>query len=910
MLTGGEWRLRFDTVRRRLLLLVLAVVIPLTLFAVLTIAFALRLERRAAERRVLDAARTVSLALDREFASAEAALKVLATSTALRQGDLDAFRAQAITARTSEEAWILLFDAQAMQVVNTGFEVGTPPVRRANPERVAQIFASRQSDVSDLYVGALTRRHIITIDVPVVWEDRVHYVLSQAFYPEYFERVLREYPWPADWVLGIFDGTGLTVARSHRAEDTVGRPARPELLAAAARRNEGSLEHDSRDGIRVHDAFTRSRRAGWLVAVAAPVAALNAPVYKGLAGIGAGAALALGAAAVLAFVISRRISAPLAAAADAARSLGRGEPLSEVPSGPVEIRDISAALHEAAVAVDTRQRALAQLQAITDVALTHLKPEDFLQRLLERVRDFVGADTVALLTTSPDQGDLVIRATLGFQERIARRQRIPMGTGFAGRVASERRAILVSPVNESDLVSSFLADQGLGALFGVPLLVEDRMIGVLHVGWRGPHTVTEGELDLLQRVAGRAALGLERANLFESVQDANRELERLLRAAELANTAKDQFLATVSHELRTPLNAILGWAWLLRAGTLDAQARERALETIERSGKAQARLIEDLLDVSRIVARTLRIERAPVSFRTVVSAALDTLRPAATGKGIEIRLQAGSRELVVEGDRNRLEQITLNLVSNAVKFTPAGGRVEVLLREVDGEAELVVRDTGIGIAAEVLPYVFDHFRQADQSSTRRHGGLGLGLTIVKQLVELHQGTVRAESDGPERGATFVVRLPLAQRHEAVPPAGAPPALPRRRLGGLESVRILLVDDEEDNLTLLTQGLRLAGADVVAVRSAARALQIFEMVRPDVLVTDLSMPEQDGYDLLARLRARFADGEPPIPAIALTAHAQADDRQRAFAAGFAAHVAKPVDPDVLVASVRAVCAAAR
>jgi CheY-like chemotaxis protein len=298
-----------------------------------------------------------------------------------------------------------------------------------------------------------------------------------------------------------------------------------------------------------------------------------------------------------------------------------------------------------------------------------------------------------------------------------------------------------------------------------------------------------------------------------------------------------------------------------------------------------------------------------VSFRPIVSAAIDAIGPTAVRKGVDVRVETGTRELVVEGDRNRLEQITLNLLSNAVKFTPAGGRVEVRLCELDDEAELVVRDTGIGITADVLPHVFDHFRQADQSSTRRYGGLGLGLTIVKQLVELHQGTVTAESAGPERGATFVVRLPLAARHDADTRAGEPADLLRRRLGGLEGIRILLVEDEEDNLAVLTHELRVAGADVVAVRSAAQALQSLEAVRPDVLVTDLSMPEQDGYDLLARVRARATAGQPPIPAIALTAHAQAGERERTFAAGFAAHVTKPVDPGLLVASVQAVCGVA-
>jgi signal transduction histidine kinase len=737
-------RLRFDTIRGHLVLLVLAVVVPLVLFALVTVGFVLWLERRTGEDRVLDAARTVALALDREFASAEAALRVLATSMVLRQGDLLRFREQALVARTSDEAWILLFDRNAMQVLNTRFPPGIPRVRRSNPERVTEIFATRQPSVSDLYVGALAQRLIATVDVPVIWNDKVQYVLTQSFFPEYFDRLTREYPLPEEWVVGIFDRNGITVARSLRSADFIGRPIRPELLAAARAAPEGSLEHTTRDGLQVHDAFTRSRRSQWIVAVAAPMSVLNAPVFKALTVIGAGAALALAVAGALAILFAKRISAPLAATASAARSMGRGEPPSPVTSSAVEIRQISTALHEAANAITGREQRVAEL---------------------------------------------------------------------------------------------------------------------------------------------------------------NRDLERLLREAQRANAAKDDFIATVSHELRTPLNAMLGWVWLLRAGTLDERTRQRALETIERSGKAQARLIEDLLDVSRIVAKTLRIERAPVGVRTVVAGAIDTIRPIADRKPIELRLDLGAHELVVEGDRTRLEQVALNILSNAVKFTPAGGHVEVRLGRTEGQVELVVKDSGIGIAPDVLPHVFDHFRQADQSSTRHHGGLGLGLTIVRQLVELHGGTVTAESTGLGAGATFAVRLPLARAEvagvsrPAVADAGRPP------LGGLEGLRVLLVEDNEDNLAVVEHQLTLAGARVVAVASATQALEALERQRPDVVVTDISMPEQDGYTLLATIRARFHEGR-PIPAVALTAHAQQEDRARASAAGFTAHVAKPIDPDQLVAAVRA------
>jgi signal transduction histidine kinase/CheY-like chemotaxis protein len=377
--------------------------------------------------------------------------------------------------------------------------------------------------------------------------------------------------------------------------------------------------------------------------------------------------------------------------------------------------------------------------------------------------------------------------------------------------------------------------------------------------------------------------------------------------AENASRLKDEFLITVSHELRTPLNAILGWATLLRAGQLDKDKMQRALETIERNAKAQARLVDDLLDTSRIITGKLRLETQLVDLATVVASALDSVRHAAEAKGVDLVLQLPADVEPVLGDQNRLQQVVWNLLSNAVKFTPQGGRVEVLLRSVDSQVEVVVRDTGMGIRAEFLPHVFDRFRQADGSTTREFGGLGLGLAIVRHLVELHGGKVQAESDGEDKGATFTIRLPFATRQEnssapakkhPTPIDGTPS--PHKSLHKLQGVRVLVVDDEPDARELISAVLKQQGAEVRGCSSAAEGLKETISWKPDVLLSDIGMPEEDGYDFIRKVREWEIEAGGKIPAIAVTAFTRVEDRNKALASGYQAHISKPIKLAELVA----------
>lgn len=408
-------------------------------------------------------------------------------------------------------------------------------------------------------------------------------------------------------------------------------------------------------------------------------------------------------------------------------------------------------------------------------------------------------------------------------------------------------------------------------------------------------------------------LAREQAARKEAEQAYNLSAESLRREqaarkqAEEASRMKDEFLATVSHELRTPLNAILGWAGILRRNSADTNMSAQAVETIERNARAQTQLIEDLLDVSRIITGRMRLDVQPVEIPVIIQAAVDAIHPAADAKEIQLQVVIDSKAGPISGDPNRLQQIVWNLLSNAVKFTPKGGKVQVQLERTNSYIDITVSDTGNGISSEFLPYVFDRFRQADSSYTRTHGGLGLGLAIVRQLVELHGGTVAAQSAGEEQGATFTVKLPITiSKDVAAYSTGSLEARERRAISipteyapRLDGLRLLIVDDEPDACELLLTILKECGAEAQATGSAAEGLEVLRQWRPDVLISDIGMPYEDGYSLIGKIRALLNEEGGQIPAIALTAHVRAEDRLRALSSGFDAQVSKPLEPVELI-----------
>jgi signal transduction histidine kinase/CheY-like chemotaxis protein len=400
-------------------------------------------------------------------------------------------------------------------------------------------------------------------------------------------------------------------------------------------------------------------------------------------------------------------------------------------------------------------------------------------------------------------------------------------------------------------------------------------------------------------VTDRKAAEIEREQLLDNERLARRD-------AEQANRLKDEFLSTVSHELRTPLNAIFGWAQLLKGGKLDAADVSEGVAVIERNARVQTQIIEDLLDMSRIISGKLRLNIGRVDLAQVVQAAVDSVRPAASAREIQLGKSVDPESAIISGDPNRLQQVVWNLLSNAIKFTPKGGRVEVAVKPIDSNMQIIVSDSGEGISPEFLPHIFERFRQADSSASRSHGGLGLGLSIVRHLVEMHGGTVSALSNGLGHGAQFIVTLPIAAVLPVavnMPKEGLPREMPPLSLKG---IRVLVVDDEADSRDLVRVVLEKSEAQVTTAASGAEALRELEHRSSDVLISDIGMPGLDGYQFIRAVRER-GNG---VPAAALTAFARSDDRRRAMLAGYQLHVAKPVDPSELVAIVASLAARAK
>lgn len=409
------------------------------------------------------------------------------------------------------------------------------------------------------------------------------------------------------------------------------------------------------------------------------------------------------------------------------------------------------------------------------------------------------------------------------------------------------------------------------------------------------------------RIIGASKIGRDVTEEKRAREERDRLLELAEKSkadAEAANRLKDEFLATLSHELRTPLNAILGWSSILSMNTVDPDDLKQGLAVIERNARIQVQIIEDLLDVSRIISGNMRLDVQRVNLHEIINAAITAVTPAAEAKGVRIHKVLDSLAGAVSGDAARLQQVVWNLLTNAVKFTPKGGRVQVLLERVNSHVEISVIDSGVGIRPEFLPHIFERFSQADSSTTRRHGGLGLGLAIVKQLTELHGGTVRAKSPGEGQGSTFVIGLPITVVHdlprERPRPKEHEPAEYDCSDHPLSGIRVLVVDDESDARQLVRRVLEDCGAEVTLADSVEEAIGLVERIRPDILVSDIGMPDEDGYDLIRKVRSRVA--AKALPAVALTAFARSEDRKRALLAGFQTHIAKPVDPSELVAVV--------
>jgi len=488
--------------------------------------------------------------------------------------------------------------------------------------------------------------------------------------------------------------------------------------------------------------------------------------------------------------------------------------------------------------------------------------------------------------------------------RLTRSLGLEKGIGLPGRIWATREAAWIPNVAEDQNFprAGAASREGLHGAFGFPIMLGEEVLGVIEFFSPEVREPDEELLKMVVGIGGQIGQFSERKRAEERLAELL-ESERAARAdAEKANRLKDEFLATLSHELRTPLNAVIGWSRMLGSGRLDSDGSKHALEVVERNAWAQKQIIEDILDVSRVITGKLQLNRSPVDLVAVVDAALDAVRPAMEAKEIAIETLIDSSLRLISGDADRLQQVVWNILSNAAKFTPASGRIEISVNQGATGVEIQVKDSGPGIDEAFLPHVFERFRQADGSTTRTHGGLGLGLAIVRHLVELHGGTIAVENRSDHHGAIFTVRLPLPSgdlHPETLANAAGSFKERRAETPSLEGLRILIIDDETDALDLISVELAQHGAKVTAASSAHDALKTLEDAEFDLLISDIGMPNLDGYEMIRQIRAQENSKHQKIPAVALTAYARVQDRMRAIMAGYNTHVAKPVEANELI-----------
>jgi PAS domain S-box-containing protein len=856
-------------VRAHLIVLVVAAVLPMVVFTA-WLTMSLSGERRAgAERELADTSRAVANNLDREISAAIGTLNILGMSRNLLAGDLARFHDDAKRRVTSQSHWVavVLSDGAGRELINTLRPPGDQSVSAGEGERESldRAIASGLPAVGPLQAGPTPADAYFTVSVPVFQDVRLLYVLSAMISPGNIRDILVEQKLSGDRFGVVVDTHGRILARSQRHAELMGQLSPFPVAAPGTSVVPWSRGTDSR-GVTVYYTTARSNVSGWTAVVAVPTAVVDRPFWRSVRAVATGGLGFLLLGILVATMLGRRITEPLRALSNAAYDLCSGR-LTKHPSSPVaEVHSMAEALLDAGYRRAEAERTLRdreeRLSAIINQAIAGIAQTDLHGRFTfvnDRFCEIVGRPRDELLARHME--DITHRDDVrGFRLILGELAASGRGRTLEIRYMRPEGAVVwaslsVSRIHEPGLPGSALA------------------------------VVTE--------ITDKKAVEAERAALLAR--------ERLARAeAEKANQAKDEFLATLSHELRTPLNSLRLWAGVLRQQPHDPDILAKAVDTIDRNAALQAQLIDDLLDISRIASGKLRLEMRPLDLRSVIESAIETVRVAVEEKGLSLGRGLDPDVGPVIGDATRLQQVLWNLLTNALKFTPTGGRIEILLRRRAGQAELRVRDTGQGIAPALLPRIFDRFRQGDSSTTRPQGGLGLGLAIARQLVELHGGTIKAESPGEGQGTTMMVTIPLDQSAEEEPSGPHVRREPADLAAALAGVRVLFVEDDADAREASAMSIGWAGAVVVTAASVAEAMRELERGWPDILVSDIGMPGEDGISLIGRIRRlEAAQSRRRTPAVALTAYASEDDASKILAAGYQVHVPKPVEPFALV-----------
>jgi PAS domain S-box-containing protein len=832
------------TLRSHLVVLTLVTLLPMIAFAVIASALFARRERATFQRGATERTLALLTAVDAELQGAITALEVLATSETLNAHDLKVFHAEAATVVRGQPNWLTLHLAppSGRQLVNIQHRFGADlgmVAERASFDRVLQ---TGRPTIGNLAQTEAPRQYSFAVRVPVVQHGATQYVLSAVLRPEVISALLAAQRLPTDWVAVVLDGNQRIVARTVDAQRTVGQPASESLRAALARAPEGWFHGTTIEGTEVYTPYNRSTSSGWTVAMGIPAAVVEGPAQTTVWAMGAGVAASGLVAFLLALAVGRQISVPIASLATAAKAIGRGESFPIEPRTHIEeVGELSRSLDDAAAAIHSRESALRESEA----RLTTL------------------AEAMPQLVWTADTAGQVNYFNRRWYDYTGATPAQSMGRGWANALhPDEREAIWAQWQN--------------ALRRGEPLELENRLRGAdgryqWFLGRGLPYRDAEGQV-------------VKWFGTFTNIEGQKRAEDRL----RATDRAKDEFLAMLGHELRNPLGAIAGAVRVLQlTETLDERGR-RARDVVARQLTHLSRLVDDLLDVSRVVVDKAVLACRPLNLADVVARALGTWQ--SSGRLDRHRVAMDLAPVWIDADETRIEQILSNLVANAVKYTATGGAVTIRVKREGELAMLQVADTGVGIPTNLLERVFDLFVQGEAGLDRRQGGLGIGLTLVKRLVELHGGRVEATSGGPGRGSVFTVRLPAIATPGPVPesePARQLPSRPRR---------VLVVEDNDDAREMMSTALTLVGHDVHEAADGRTGLEMAAALRPDVALIDVGLPGLDGYEIARRLAT--VPGRASMRLIAITGYGQTEDRRRALEAGFDAHLIKPVSPEQL------------
>jgi signal transduction histidine kinase len=871
--------------RSHLVALVLAALVPVLGFAALVIRDNSRLQLAVTERGMRETAHAVARTVDKEVETAITALEALAESQSLDTADLPRFHALCHRV-VHTQGWrsILLFDPDGRGLLHTADPLGTrlPPAGR--PDAFTRARDERRATVSNLFDG-VRNRQIVAVYVPVVRDGVVRFVLSAGLPAARFSAVLRALQLGPGSIAALRDRDDVIVARTQSEAQMVGqRPPTP------ARGREGWTRSRLEEGIDVYVAYATAPLSGWRVVLTIPVEVVHGPLRRALWQLLAGAALAAALAAVLTFVFGRRIAGAVGSLVRIARAVERGDPAAPLRTGVTEVNVLAEQLRAAADRARAREQEVAvrerQARAIAEVAHALNASPDLdtvLRTAMDAGRALVQADS-ARVALVDESARLVVRYSTDALTTMPPGFVIEPGHGIGGLAWNTGRPVrtddfAVDPRFRANRDVPLVRADGVVSCMAVPITAGRVVAGVIYVNnfTRRPFTATDEAA--LVTLADHAAVAVEKARLLAGEHTARAE-------AEAASRGKDELLAMLGHELRNPLAAIAHAAHVLDAPGLSEESARRARQIIARQNTHLARLVDDLVDVARVTSGKIVLTRRPLELAEAVRRGVATL--AASGRTEHHRVTLDLEPVWASVDETRLEQVVTNLVGNALRFTPPGGTIDIALRAVDGEAVLRVRDSGVGIPAEMLPRVFDSFVQGPRRPGGGPGGLGLGLTLVRRITELHGGTVEATSEGADCGSTFTVRLPTV----AAPTPASPPAAPA---GNGRRRRIVIVEDNADAREMLHFALELSGHEVHEAHDGPSGLATILRLRPDVALVDVGLPELDGYEIARQVRKTAGT---TIRLIALTGYGQPDDRRHALEAGFDAHLVKPVGPDAL------------